>query len=398
MNRCVQWTSIVLFSAALTGLRSSARSEPLAADPALTAAIDKLVAKNGISADTPGVAIAVQQPGRVQFAKGYGLARLRDKAPITPQTNFELASTSKLLTATAVLLFHDRGDLSLNDDVRKHIPQLPIYDKQHPIHIRDLLQHVSGFPQKQDYMSFEGVAARHKTYWVNEDYAAAFAKRQNSNPLAFPPGEKYEYSNTNYMLLALVLERVAKKSFGTLMRDEVFKPIGMRNSFVYENPRSVPKHPTLGLNNAIAYGKAMKEWEEGWGCPPYRNEALLTTGDGGIWSSLEDMAAFDDAVRKSLLLKPETWKEALTPSKTRDGQSNHCGCGWHLYFDGAKLIGYGHDGSWAGFRTSYYRYLIADRTTIVLSNRLDFDVDKFWYALNDVIESHLASSPRRAPK
>jgi CubicO group peptidase (beta-lactamase class C family) len=117
-----------------------------------------------------------------------------------------------------------------------------------------------------------------------------------------------------------------------------------------------------------------------------RNETELTVGDGAVWTNLEDMAAWDAALRAGTLLKPETMQRALKPSRTQDGMKNDYGLGWELFFDGGTLIGYGHDGSWGGFRTTYYRYLAEDRTTVILSNRGNFDPDAFWYPLNDLIE------------
>ncbi len=125
--------------------------------------------------------------------------------------------------------------------------------------------------------------------------------------------------------------------------------------------------------------------------PPLRQETLLAVGDGAIWSNLEDFVAWDTALRNGKLLKAETMKLALTSGKTRDGKPTDYGFGWGLFFDeSGKLIGYGHEGSWGGFRTSYYRYLTADRTTVILSNRGNFDPDKFWYVLDAAVEKHSA--------
>lgn len=357
---------------------------------ALVAAIDKLVEKAGVTADGPGVAICVRQPGKLLFQKGYGLSNVEDGTPITPRTMFELASVTKSFTAVAVLILHEQGKLSIDDDVRRHLPELPEYNKARPIRLRDLLQHVSGLP---DYMGLEDVPVRNKSYWVDADYAADFARQRAKHPLDFPTGARYEYNNTNYMLLGLVVERVARQSFGTFLREAVLTPAGMQNSFVYESPTAVPKQAGPASTPAIGYewGKKRSAWRPSWGCPPARQETLLTVGDGGLWSNLHDMAQWDIALREGKLLKPATMQLALAPSKTRDGETNQYGLGWSLYPDGAGgLTGYGHDGSWGGFRTSYYRYLAADRTTVILSNRGDFDTDKFWYALDAVIEKHLA--------
>jgi CubicO group peptidase (beta-lactamase class C family) len=161
---------------------------PIAAWPqtSVEPAIDGLVQNQGIARDGPGVAILIHQPGKVQFAKGYGLANLADRTPITPQTLFELASVSKTFTSTAVLILHERGKLSVDDEVRKFLPELPVY-RGRPIRIRDLLQHVSGLP---DYMDFEDVPAAHKTFWDNDDYVGEFARQRRKFPLRFLPGAK----------------------------------------------------------------------------------------------------------------------------------------------------------------------------------------------------------------
>ncbi|HEV3025656.1 MAG TPA: serine hydrolase domain-containing protein [Pirellulales bacterium] len=374
-------------AAAEIDARGRAAAQTPQADAKLVAAIDKLVANHGIHAEEPGVAIMVHQPGRVLFQKGYGLANVKTSQPITRHTLFELASVSKSFTATAVLILLDRGKLSLDDDIRKHLPELPVY--AHSVHVRNLLQHTSGLP---DYMAFEDVPASHGSYTVNADYLKVFARDQRRFPLQFPPGKKHSYNNTNFMLLASIVERVAKRPYARFLRDEVFTPAGMPHSFLYDGPQAAPQAPRE-YNRAVGYQwrPRKKTWEADWGVPPDRRPTMLTVGDGSIWTNLEDMLKWDLAVRDEKLLKPATWKLALTPLKTRDGKRDHYGLGWSLYFDQPdKVFGYGHDGSWGGFETSYYRYLVADRTTVLLSNRGTFDVNKLWTALDKLIERHLA--------
>ena len=146
----------------------------LQAADSLEADVDQLVADYGVTDQTPGVAILVRTPDRVVFPKGYGLADIKSREPITPRTMFELASVGKSFTATAILILQTAGKLSVEDDVRKHVPELPEYRKGRAIRVRDLLQHVSGLPE---YMSFEDVPARNKDYWANEDYAGEFARQ-----------------------------------------------------------------------------------------------------------------------------------------------------------------------------------------------------------------------------
>src|SRR5262249_31940973 len=265
-------------------------------------------------------------------------------------------------TALLILRLHDRGLLSVEDDVRQYLPELPAYRKNQPIRVRDLLNHVSGLPEYFDMERPPLPPGRR--HWTNEDYVPAFAAQRKTFPLTFAPGEKYAYCNSNYLLLGAVAGRVGKKSFGRLVHEEIFRPLGMTSSFVYERPGPSGKPPAEGHFPALGYrrAKAQDQWRPSWGGPPPREGTVLVGGDGGVWSSLEDLEKWDTALRAGKLLKPQTLEAALTPSRTRDGQTNDYGYGWGLYQTKAgKSYGYGHDGDWSGFRTSYYRHLTTNR-------------------------------------
>jgi CubicO group peptidase (beta-lactamase class C family) len=357
------------------------------ADERLNRAVDRLARSEGFTDDEPGIALWIYQPGKINFRKGYGLADLKSKARITPRTMFELASVSKAFTATSILLLIDRGKLSLDDDVRKYLPELPVYDGG-PIRIRHLLNHTSGLP---DYMEFEDPPARNRTYWVNEDYTSEFSRQEDDFPLEFPTGRKYEYCNSNYLLLGTIVARTSRKSFGTFLRDEIFAPAGMARAFAYESPQSVPQPPPPECLRAVGYQETSDDsWKAGWGAPPARSERFLSVGDGGIWANLEDMAAWDAAQRAALFLKPATRNFSFQPTRTQNKRKNDYGCGWELEFEEGRLIGYGHDGSWDGFRTMYWRDLTNDRTTILLGNRDDFDPYDILESLDEIIDEHLA--------
>jgi CubicO group peptidase (beta-lactamase class C family) len=339
-----------------------------AADPPPAAEIDALVKSCGVTPDGPGLAMLVLRNGRPVVEKCYGLANLENKTLVTPKTTFELASLTKPLTA--VLLLHQRGRLSLEDDVRKHLPELPEPPQGRPVRMSDLLHHTSGLP---DYMQFKDVKGAHPGYLTNDDYLKAWARY----PAKEPPGERYRYNNSNYLLLASVVERASTKSFGAFLHDEVFRPLGMNSSWVYEGPDAAAKAPAAP--RAVGYSRPKKDgaYEPTWGSPPDRSEELLTVGDGGVWTNLEDLARFDAGLRENRLLKPETLRLALEPSKTRDGKTNPCGLGWALVRDGAgRTAAFFHDGAWQGFRTSFHHNRDTGRTIILLSNRGDFDPSK----------------------
>ncbi len=338
----------------------------------------KLVRDTGINSTDPGIAVLAMRPGRILLMEGYGLADLAAKEAITACTRFELASASKPITATAVLILQERGLLSIDDDVRKFIPELPRYPNG-PLRIRDMLQHVSGLT---NYLALDAVPRSNKTYWINADYLDALGKA----PLDFPIGEKFEYNNTNYMLMAIVIERAAGKPFGDVLRDEIFLPAGMNNTFVYSGPASIPANAAPPCNNAVGYEQKNGGWVARWGIPPrHPQPEHLEVGDGAIWSNLEDMAKWDVALRTNKLLTAATMKAALTGSP----KGNIYGLGWYLYHDQGSLYGYGHDGYWEGFSTMYYNYLTDNHSVVLLSNRGHaIDLNAFWAKLRELIDAH----------
>jgi len=388
MNICILQTYLIL------SLVSAAPGPPPAAPEGLEAAIDTAVATCGITADTPGVAVGVTIKDKLVFRKGYGLANLADKTPIRPQTTFELASCSKQFTGVAISILHDQGKLSFDDPARKYIPELPDFDANHPIRLRDLLNHTSGLP---DYIGWPGIVGRDPNYLDNEDYAKAIKENPSHVALRFTTGEKSEYCNNNYMLLALIVERVSKESYGAFMHDEVFKPLGMKRTWVYDRPKTPPKDKTLGFLNAVGYAKDDKgAWTAAWGSPPFRTERLLTVGDGGIWTCVEDMAHWDAALRDHKLLKRETWNEFLAPSKTTDGKNNYYGFGLGTDRDDkGKLTWFGHGGAWGGFGTGYSRSVKGDYGWIFLANGID--VGPVNTAISDFM-AQARSKPKKSKK
>ena len=355
------------------------RLEAAGQKPDKKKALESLASKQGITEQSPGMAMCTFEPKGYNLVWFAGLANLKTKTAIGPTTTFELASCSKPFTATAILMLVEQGKVALDDLVRKHIPELPVYHKDNPVRIQHLLNHTGGLP---DYLEMEDVKGAHKGYFTNNDYMPEFAKQRKKLPPLFSPNDKYDYSNTGFMLLATVIERASGKSYGEFLKENIFAPLKMTRTFVYETPKSVPK---LG-EHAMSYELKKKSWDELWGCPPHRSESQLAIGDGGVWTCLEDMLEWDKAIRERKLLKPATWTAALTPSKTKDGKTNDYGLGWGLSLDGNKVTGFGHTGSWGGFRTLYWLDLEKNRTTIVLGNRADLDTEKVETGLNRIVE------------
>ena len=338
--------------------------------------IDAAVRGLGVKDDAPGLGVVVIQNGRVVFKKGYGLANVEKKTPITHETTFELASVSKAFTSMAIMILHDRGRLNFTDQVRKVVPEISKIDEAHPILISHLLQHTSGLPE---YTTLAVPAPDAKGYVSNADYAKEIAANPTKFKSKFAPGKRHDYCNTNYMLLALIIERVSGRSYGTFVRNNIFRPLEMTGAFVNEN------HTLAGGSrggHAVGYTREKKGgFAPSWGVPPDRKETLLTTGDGSVWCSLDDMIQWGKGLNEKSLVKPATWREAMTPSHTTDGKTNPYGYGWSLELGNPRLTGYWHDGSWGGFQTSYYHSLARNRTIILLGNRSDINTDTFWKAI-----------------
>lgn len=334
--------------------------------------VDDVMKKAGISDKTPGAAAMVIQGDKVLFEKCYGLANLQRKTPIRRETTFELASMSKTFTGVAICQLHDQGKLKLDDPVRKYIPELPHDTAHDSLRISNLLQHTSGL---SDYTGWPDPKSAHPGYSDNEDFVRMMVQKPKFSKLHFPVGQKHDYCNTNFLLLAVIASRISHQPYGQFMRQQIFEPLGMKHTWIYDHPDANLKHHSLGDVNALGYEKNDQgKWEVTWGSPPFRRESILTCGDGSVWTNLEDLVLWDQAVRSRRLLKEETWNQALTPSKTLDGETNDYGFGWDLEFDKkGELSCFGHSGSWSGFRTQYNRYPKADRSIIVLSNRADFE-------------------------
>src|SRR5690242_7619074 len=208
-------------------------------DDKTTAAVDEVFgdyARPG----TPGCALAVFKDGRIAYEKGYGLANVEEDVPITPQSVFDIGSTSKQFTAAGILLLEKQGKLSLNDDIRKYIPELPDYGQK--ITILHLLNHTSGL---RDYLTLMELAGFHIDSVTTDEDALALITRQKA--LNFAPGSDWLYSNTGFFLLSTIVKRVSGKTLREFAAENIFTPLGMSHTQYRDD------HTALVLNRAMAY-------------------------------------------------------------------------------------------------------------------------------------------------
>ncbi|HET7456992.1 MAG TPA: serine hydrolase domain-containing protein, partial [Gemmatimonadaceae bacterium] len=184
----------------------------------------------------PGASLLVVRDGRVLRKKGYGLAEVETRRPVTPETDFRLASLSKQFTATAVMLLVADGHLRYDDSVSALLPGLPAY--AHGVTVRQLLNHTGGLPDYEDFVPDSQTAQVH-----DADIPALIARASGPR---FATGTRYEYSNTGYVLLALVVERVSGERFAEFLRRRIFAPLGMKGTLAFEDGRSVVPHRAYG--------------------------------------------------------------------------------------------------------------------------------------------------------
>jgi N-acyl-D-amino-acid deacylase len=315
--------SAVLTLVALTVASLGARQD---------AAIDTIVREEMAAQRVPGLAVAVVRGGEVVSAKGYGLANVEHDVAVTPQTIFQSGSVGKQFTATAVMLQVEDGKLSLTDPISKFFPAAP--DSWRNITVRHLLTHTSGIPDYND-----GLLDYRKDY--TEDDLVTFA---TSLQLDFVPGAEWKYSNTAYQLLGIIIRKVSGSFYGDVLRDRVFKPLGMTTARIISEADIVP-------NRAAGYrleGGELRNQQ--WVSP-----SLNTTADGSLYLSLQDLIAWDRGIRAGAVLRPESWRQIFTPVTLSGGRLHPYGFGFQVDRIAGREV-QRHGGSWQGFQTYIARY------------------------------------------
>ena len=293
--------------------------------------------------DVPGASVLVLRDGAPVVRKAYGLADLEQGIAATTATNYRLASVTKQFTAAAILLLAEDGRLGLDDPVRRWLPSLPAGDDA--ITIRHLLTHTGGLIDYEDLMPADLAAP------LRDIDVLHLLEREPR--LYFAPGTAYRYSNGGYALLALVVERASGRVFQDFLRVRIFEPLGMRGTlaWVQEGP-PVPQR-------AYGYSEVDGRWQ--------RTDQSLTSavlGDGGIYSSIDDLARWDAAAYDDRLLGERSRRLAFTPWTKTDVADVEYGFGWRLTGDTQW-----HSGETIGFRNVIVRWPDRHLTVVVLSNR-----------------------------
>lgn len=303
--------------------------------------------------------VLIADKGEVLFEKSYGLANEENKTALNLQTKFELASVSKQFTAMGIVLLAKQGKLSYDDKVSKYIPELAFYEN---ISIRNLLNHTGGLP---DYMALLEDNWDKSKFVTNQDIVDEFAKHKPA--IVFPPNEEFEYSNTGYALLGLIIERVSDKTFGQFLKEYIFKPLNMEDTFVYRsryNPEKIENY----ANGYVLDSLGKKVLPDSFGKSYFNYYLDGIVGDGMVNSTVGDLLKWDRALYTEELINQEDKKLIFSTVNTLNDEETNYGFGWFITESEnyGKIVG--HSGSWAGYITFIERHITNDKTVILLQN------------------------------
>jgi CubicO group peptidase (beta-lactamase class C family) len=316
-----------------------------------TSAVDEVFA-DLTKAGSPGCAVAIYRNGRVSYSKGYGLANIEEDVPITPQTVFDIGSTSKQFTATSILLLEKQGKLSVNDDIRKYIPELPDYGPK--ITILHLLNHTSGL---RDYLTLMDLAGINTDSVTTDEDALQIITRQKA--LNFAPGSDWLYSNTGFFLLSIIVKRVSGKTLREFAAENIFVPLGMTHTQFRDD------HTALISNRAMAYDP--KELKDGY---TLNVSYFEQTGDGAVHTSVEDLLKWDENFYSGQVGGKDFLTEIQERGKLNSGKMLDYAKGLFIA-DYRGLHTVSHGGSWGGYRAELLRFPEQHFSVACLCNRGD---------------------------
>ena len=300
------------------------------------------------SPESPGCAVAVIQNHRIAYERGYGRASLELDVPIAPDTVFDIGSTSKQFTALAVLLLERDGKLSLDDDVRRFVPEVPDYGRR--ITIRHLLSHTSGLRDYTDLMDLDG----HETadHTTELDALEIVARQRGVN---FAPGDDWRYSNTGFFLASVIVRRASGQSLADFARERIFKPLGMSSTqFLDDTTRIVVRRATAySPRPGGGFRVNMSDWDQ--------------TGDGAVQTTVEDLAKWDENFYSPKAGDARMLQAMQTAGTLNGGRPHEYGLGLVVDTSGG-LKRVQHGGSWAGYRAQLTRFPERQTSVIVLCN------------------------------
>lgn len=340
-----------------------------AQDAVVTAKVDELVKVEMQKSRVPGLSLAVVKDGKIVLAKGYGLANVELQVAVKPETIFQSGSVGKQFAATAAMMLVEDGKINLDEPIGKYLGAVP--DSWKNIRVRHLLTHTSGLTE----LPFDNK-------FLRGDYTEdELLKLAQTIPVAFAPGEKWQYSNLGYVTLGILISKVTGKFYGDFLQERIFKPLDMKTARIINEADIIP-------NRAAGYRLVKNELKnQEWVSP-----TVNTTADGSLYLTTLDMAKWDAALYTEKLLKKTSLEQMWTPVKLNDGKTAPYGFGWGLR-DANKRRVVEHDGEWQGFTSNITRYVDDKLTVIILDNLARYNPAKLAQNVAAIYNPELAAPP-----
>jgi CubicO group peptidase (beta-lactamase class C family) len=298
--------------------------------------------------DMPGGAVGVVKDGKLVYKRAFGMANLDYDVPNTTLTLFNLASASKPFTAFSIALLAQQGKLSLDDDIRKYVPEMPKYDET--VTIRHLLHHTSGIREYQALIFFGGQSPDNA---LSDKIVLNMLARQKN--ISFAPGSKHQYSNSNYHLLGIIVGRASGKSLRAFAEENIFKPLGMKNTMYFDNRFEVVKNRAAGYR--VGPDKSIRA----------RASLFDLVGGGGTLTTVEDLYLWDQNFYEPKVGNKELISMLTTPGTLTGGEKMDYAFGvWRNRYKGLTVIK--HSGNMSGYRAQIVSFPEQKFTVIALSN------------------------------
>jgi len=359
--RCIAWGTMLATVVTATAPASAAAQSAL--PDSTVRRVDAVFAR--YPADAPGCALGVFQNGRIALAKGYGLANIEYGIPITPHTPFIMGSVSKQFTAAAIALLVEQGRISLDDDVRKYVPELPDYGKR--ITIDHLVHHTSGI--RDFWALYEAAGTRLDDGYTVDDVLALAARQKHLN---FDPGAEYNYSNTGYVLLGVIVQRVTGKSLRQFAAEQIFGPLGMTISHFHDDHNQ----PVRG--RAFAYSPVPGG---GWRINIWNNDIV---GQGGLMTTVEELQKWDENFYTGAVGGKGFLARQLERGKLNDGTTLTYAFGLEVTtYRGLPIVE--HAGSTGGYRTDITHFPSQHTSVVTMCNVSTADATGLAHRVADVV-------------
>ncbi len=306
--------------------------------------------------------VLIAEKGKVLYEAGKGLRDELTGKPNNAQTVFELASCSKQFTGVGIALLHREGKIDYNADITHYLPELTDF---RGVKIYNLLRHTSGIPE---YLAGFRKDWKNDRIATNQDVIDYYAMHKDT--LEFQPDSRYKYCNTNYALLATIIERVSGQDIGTYLSEKIFKPLKMDRTFIYNrrlSPRKISNYAYGYVWLKNSFEKTTEDDEKyGGGRMSYYMDGIV--GNVKVNSTVEDLYKWISALKNNQLLSQQEFNEVVATSYTSNNKAVNYGFGFEVRKKEDSILSYGHTGSWDGYITLIYYNVTKDRTVIVLNN------------------------------